>query len=488
MRWAAPLILLVLTAAARAESGNDRVHCDATADTSAVVAGRAFDVAVHFRIDPGWHIYWTNPGDSGLPTTVKLTLPPGFKADPVQYPAPAVLPQSGGLVNYGYESEATLLVRVTAPPTLPAGPAKITVVADWLVCQDRCLIGHAELPVDLPTAATAEPAHTAVFAAANGRLVRPSDPDHFDALRTIVNGTRWTVTVGWTQKPTDVKLGAGRRVRGRRDGRDDDPDRVRVHGHAATARPAAGDGRRRADVRRSRSTDRHGRRTQSRPAAGRRPVGRRGSAASSEGESAMRKLLKSSAVVAAALALAATQFGAKAEPTVTIGSPAPQFTLNDQNGKPVSLSDYAGKTVVIEWTNPECPFVQRHYKAGTMTTLAKAYADKGVVWLAVNSTADATAAADKQFYAQQHGTTYPVLTDASGAVGHLYDAKTTPEMFVVTKAGTVAYAGAIDNDPTGDKGASATNYVRQALDAVLADKPVETAKTKSYGCGVHYAK
>ena len=201
----------------------------------------------------------------------------------------------------------------------------------------------------------------------------------------------------------------------------------------------------------------------------------------------MRKLLKSSAVAAVALALAATQFGAKAEPTIAIGAPAPQFTLADQAGKPVSLADYAGKTVVIEWTNPECPFVQRHYKANTMTTLAKAYADKGVIWLAVNSTGDATAAADKQF-AEQHGVSYPVLTDASGAVGHLYDAKTTPEMFVVTKAGTVAYAGAIDNDPTGDKGASATNYVRAALDAVLADKPVETAKTKSYGCGVHYAK
>ena len=204
----------------------------------------------------------------------------------------------------------------------------------------------------------------------------------------------------------------------------------------------------------------------------------------------MRNLLKRStaAVIATAvLGLAATQFGATASSSLTIGAPAPQFTLQDPDGKPVSLSDYAGKTVVLEWTNPQCPFVQRHYKAKTMTTLAEQYKDKGVVWLAINSTHDQTASADKAWMAE-NGLPYPVLNDAAGKVGRAYDAKTTPEMYVITKGGALAYAGGIDNDPQGEKGSAATNYVKQALDAVLADQPVPTPKTKSYGCAVHYAQ
>ncbi len=194
------------------------------------------------------------------------------------------------------------------------------------------------------------------------------------------------------------------------------------------------------------------------------------------------------ATAATLIGLSATQFAASApESSLTIGAPAPQFTLQDPDGKPVSLGDFAGKTVVLEWTNPNCPFVQRHYKAKTMTKLASEYKDKGVVWLAIDSTGDQTTAGHKGWIAE-NGLPYPILNDAAGTVGHKYDAKTTPEMYVVTKAGTVAYAGAIDNDKDGDKGSAATNYVKQALDAVLADQPVATPKTKSYGCGVHYAK
>ena len=142
---------------------------------------------------------------------------------------------------------------------------------------------------------------------------------------------------------------------------------------------------------------------------------------------------------------------------------------------------------MLEWTNPECPFVKRHYAAKTMTTLAEQYKDKGVVWLAVNSTAKQTTAQNKAWMAENH-MGYPILDDKSGAVGHLYDAKTTPEMYVVDKAGTLVYAGGIDNDPDGDKTSDKVNYVKDALDATLAGKPVAEAKTKSYGCGVHYAK
>ena len=204
MQWCLPLILLVLTAAARAETGNDRVRCDVTADTTAVVANTPFVVAVHFRVDAGWHVYWTNPGDSGLPTTVKLDLPPGFAAGAVKYPVPAVLPQPGGLVNYGYEREATLLVLVTPPATLPRGPVKLTATADWLVCQERCLIGHASLPLELPTADAAQPADAAAFAVARGRMIRDSDSANLNVVHTTVVGRRWTASIDWARRPTAV--------------------------------------------------------------------------------------------------------------------------------------------------------------------------------------------------------------------------------------------------------------------------------------------
>ena len=172
--------------------------------------------------------------------------------------------------------------------------------------------------------------------------------------------------------------------------------------------------------------------------------------------------------------------------TATIGTAAPTFTLQDQDGKPVTLGDYAGKVVVLEWTNPECPFVKRHYQAKTMVTLAKQYKPQDVVWLAINSTHDNTNAADKAWQTKQD-LPYPVLNDAAGTVGHAYGAKTTPHLFIVGRDGKLAYAGGIDNDPQGDKGADKVNYVSKALDEILADKAVSTPETKSYGCSVHYA-
>ncbi len=172
----------------------------------------------------------------------------------------------------------------------------------------------------------------------------------------------------------------------------------------------------------------------------------------------------------------------------TVGAAAPGFTLQDQDGKAVTLGDYTGKVVVLEWTNPECPFVKRHYEAKTMVDLAKKYEPQGVVWLAINSTHDNTNAIDKAWHTKED-LAYPVLNDGTGAVGHAYGAKTTPDMYVIGKDGKLLYSGGIDNDPHGDKAAAdKVNYVSKALDEVLADKPVTTAETKSYGCGVHYAE
>lgn len=169
-----------------------------------------------------------------------------------------------------------------------------------------------------------------------------------------------------------------------------------------------------------------------------------------------------------------------------VGDPAPDFTLEDQDGHPVTLSKIEGVRV-IEWVNPDCPFVQRHYKAGTMKHLASAYRDRGVTWLTINSTNYMDRAADKKFH-DSHGLPQPILLDQDGTVGHLYGAATTPHMFVIDSRGTIVYRGAIDDDPRGSKGEAATNYVAAALDAVLAGKPVSVSETRPYGCSVKYKK
>jgi peroxiredoxin len=168
-----------------------------------------------------------------------------------------------------------------------------------------------------------------------------------------------------------------------------------------------------------------------------------------------------------------------------VGQPAPAFTLEDQNGKSVSLSDLKDKIVVLEWINPACPFVVRHYREGTMTGLASKYADK-VVWVAINSTAGAGNDLNKR-WTDQHKLGYAILNDSAGAVGQAYGATNTPNMFIIDAKARIVYKGAIDDDPRGNK-PDRVNYVDQALTELLADKPVSTPETKAYGCTVKYAK
>ena len=174
------------------------------------------------------------------------------------------------------------------------------------------------------------------------------------------------------------------------------------------------------------------------------------------------------------------------------GKPAPAFSVTDLAGKPVNLSDYKGKTVVLEWHNFGCPFVQKHYKSGNMQALQKKYAND-VVWLAVNSTNKGASdwmepaplnAELKRFGAQ------PVayLVDEPGRVGMAYGAKTTPHMYIIDPSGTVVYNGAIDDKRSTDVAdvKTAKNYVVAALDEMKAGKPVSTASTSPYGCTVKY--
>jgi AhpC/TSA family len=177
-----------------------------------------------------------------------------------------------------------------------------------------------------------------------------------------------------------------------------------------------------------------------------------------------------------------------------IGQPAPAFSAVDTAGKTVSLADFKGKTVVLEWLNPGCPYVRKHYGAANMQATQKSAVDKGVVWLAINSTApDATdylkPAALGDWMKSQKAAATATLMDENGKVGRAYGARVTPHMYVIDSKGTLVYAGAIDNKPTSRASdiPGATNHVNAALGEVLAGKPVSLAATQPYGCTVKYS-
>ena len=193
------------------------------------------------------------------------------------------------------------------------------------------------------------------------------------------------------------------------------------------------------------------------------------------------------------LALAiASAFSAAAFANASVGKPAPAFAVTDLDGKPAKLEDYKGKTVVLEWTNFGCPFVQKHYRSGNMQALQKKYGGE-VVWLAVNSTNksawDWTEPAKISKQLKEFGAAPArYLVDEPGKVGMAYGAKTTPHMFIIDTTGKVVYNGAIDSIRSSDVDdvKKATNYVAVALDELKAGKPVSVASTTPYGCTVKY--
>ena len=178
---------------------------------------------------------------------------------------------------------------------------------------------------------------------------------------------------------------------------------------------------------------------------------------------------------------------------VNPGQPAPDFTLSDLAGKPVKLSDLKGKFVVLEWVNPECPYVQKHYDSANMQTLQKEFGAKQVAWLAINSTREGHAEFKSPqqmagWMKQKGGAPAATLLDRDSKVGKLYGAVTTPHMYVIDTKGTLVYVGAIDDkrstNPADVK--TAKNYVRVALGESMAGKAVSTASTSPYGCTVKY--
>jgi len=177
-----------------------------------------------------------------------------------------------------------------------------------------------------------------------------------------------------------------------------------------------------------------------------------------------------------------------------IGAPAPDFSLADSNGVKRSLSEFKGKFVVLEWLNPECPFVKKHYKPGNMQKLQADYTAKGVVWLTINSSAPGkqghlSGEQAAQFVRDQKASPTAILLDPEGTTGKAYGARTTPHMYIIDPNGTLTYAGAIDDNDSSssDSIAGAKNYVTVALDQALAGKPVTVASSEPYGCSVKYA-
>lgn len=198
----------------------------------------------------------------------------------------------------------------------------------------------------------------------------------------------------------------------------------------------------------------------------------------------------SSAVLAAPMA--ASLLSPAHAASATVGQPAPDFKAADTAGKIRQLSDYKGKLVVLEWTNPGCPFVQKHY-SGNMQSLQKEFTGKGVVWLAINSTETGSGdylapARLAGWMGEKQAAASATLMDESGQIGQLYGAKTTPHMYIVSPQGQLVYAGAIDSISSArvDDIKTATNYVRQGLNEALGGKAISVASSRAYGCSIKY--
>jgi peroxiredoxin len=194
------------------------------------------------------------------------------------------------------------------------------------------------------------------------------------------------------------------------------------------------------------------------------------------------------------LALALTLAVSLSAYAARVGSPAPSFTGTDTHGQTHNLSDYRGKFVVLEWTNRDCPYTQKQYDSGNMQALQKQWTAKGVVWLTILSSAPGqqgymTEAEENAWIAKVHAAPTAALLDSSGSIGHEYEAKTTPHMFIIDPAGKLIYEGAIDDHPTTDVAdvPASKNYVSAALDQAMSGKPVAITYTRPYGCSVKYA-
>ena len=178
---------------------------------------------------------------------------------------------------------------------------------------------------------------------------------------------------------------------------------------------------------------------------------------------------------------------------VNVGQPAPDFTGLDSNGKQHSLSQYKGKTVILEWTNHDCPYVKKHYNSGNMQALQKDATANGIVWLSIISSSPGkqghvSGKQANELSASRNASPTAVILDESSEIGLLYGAKTTPHMYIVDKSGQLVYMGGIDDTPSKDEDdiSKSKNYVRAALDEMAASQAIKKSITRPYGCSVKY--
>jgi DsbC/DsbD-like thiol-disulfide interchange protein len=206
--------LLTLTcfgAVGRAQPRNDKVQASSIADTSAIVPGKPFLVGFKFTIEPGWHIYWKNAGDSGLPTQIKLILPEGFTAGELMFPTPTRLQLAGDILNYAYENQVMLMVRITPPKNISVGTSvKLGAKASWLVCQEECVPGQADVSLELPVAESATPANDGEFKQWTDQLPVSKDADDVastsDSMAVSNGDGQASLTIGWKKTPTDAQF------------------------------------------------------------------------------------------------------------------------------------------------------------------------------------------------------------------------------------------------------------------------------------------
>lgn len=177
------------------------------ADTRAIAPGQTFTIGVLFTIEPEWHIYWINPGDAGLATTLKLELPDGFAAGPIQYPTPIRFMQSAEVVGYGYTEQVMLMATITAPHTLPAGPITLEATASWLCCKEFCLPGQDKLELKLPVTDAPRPANLEQFEHWKERIPRPAEnnPAADVAIETLLDH-HYAVKIAWKNQPAEVRF------------------------------------------------------------------------------------------------------------------------------------------------------------------------------------------------------------------------------------------------------------------------------------------
>ena len=348
------------------------VDLDLVSEVNAIRAGQAIWVGLKFTVQKDWHIYWQNPGDSGQPPRAQWELPAGFRVGELQWPVPVRL-GAGSVVDFGYDRDAMLLVRITPPATLPPG-SSVTLSANvaWLMCRDICIPGKKRVALSLPVKVASERnvSHEALFTQARASLPLPiprawratlaEDEDQF--VLTVRTAKRETSAYFFPLDPGQID-----------------------HSAPQVLKPMA-EG--------FRLSMRKSDQLLHRPKALRGVLVLRGGSGYSiqvalppKNEPSREEVGMTRRFVNVAVILVVPFLAWSLAWAAKVGEPAPDFTATDSNAKTHRLADYKGKVVVLEWHNQGCPYVKKHYDSGNMPRLQKEWTSRGVIWLTVISSA-----------------------------------------------------------------------------------------------------